>query len=76
MPWGSSVHAKVIATNIVNSSDMSNSGNGGIILTNPAAPVSLANNPLVTTASVIGLTWSAGAYNGGTPVIDYRINWD
>ena len=70
------MYAKVIATNIVNSSDVSTSGNGGIILTNPAAPVSLSNNPLVTTSSVIGLTWSAGATNGGTPVIDYRISWD
>ena len=76
LPWGSSVYAKVVATNIVNSSDVSNEGNGGIILTNPAAPVSLANNPLVTSASVIGLTWSAGATTGGTPVIDYRISWD
>ena len=45
-------------------------------MTYPAAPVSLANNPGVTTSTAIGLTWSAGATTGGTPVIDYRISWD
>lgn len=41
LPWGVSVNAKVIATNIVNSSDASPVGNGGIILTNPDPPASL-----------------------------------
>jgi hypothetical protein len=29
----------------------------------------------VRTYSTIGLTWTAGATNGGTPVLDYRINY-
>jgi len=55
---------------------MSVAGNGGIILTNPDAPVLLANAPLITRSNQIGITWSAGTANGGTPVIDYRINFD
>ena len=60
----------------MNPSSQSVPGNGAVITTNPDAPVSLANVALVTDASKIGLTWSAGASNGGTPVIDYRISWD
>jgi len=54
----------------------SNNGNGAVILTNPDAPISLANNPVVTSATKIGLTWSEGAANGGSPVIDYRLTFD
>ena len=42
----------------------------------PDAPVSLLNNAAVTTHLVIGFTWSSGASNGGSPVIDYRISYD
>lgn len=76
LAWGSSVFAKVAATNIVNISDDSIQGNGGIILTNPDPPVSLANDQSITTISRIGLTWSPGSANGGSPVIDYRVSWD
>lgn len=37
----------------------------------PDAPVNLQSVPAVTTAYQVGLTWEDGAYNGGTPVIDY-----
>ena len=66
----------MIATNIVNHSVESLSGNGGVILTNPDAPANLANVALITDATKIGLTWSEGAVNGGTAVIDYRMSWD
>lgn len=50
----------------------------------PDAPVGLADVPTIfslegeylsgiTTAFKIGLTWSEGAYNGGTPVLDYQV---
>jgi len=42
----------------------------------PDAPVSLANVPAQTTGTQIGLTWSAGSNNGGTPVIDYRVSFN
>jgi hypothetical protein len=76
LPWGSSVYAKIIATNLVSSSAASDLGNGAIILTNPDAPLQLQNVPATTNASRIGLSWVTGSANGGTAVIDYRISWD
>ena len=40
----------------------------------PDAPLNLANNVAVTAAGVVGLTWSAGAFNGGSPILDYRVS--
>ena len=45
LPWGSSVYAIVYASNIYGDSVDSDSGNGGVILTYPDNPVSLANDP-------------------------------
>ena len=85
--WGDSVYAKVKATNIVGDSAESLEGNGGVLLTNPDAPVSLANDVATTSSTTIGLTWSAGAEDGGTryrvdtvigsdlPVLGPVINW-
>lgn len=39
----------------------------------PDAPVSLANNPAITSASSVGLSWSQGSENGGTSVLDFNI---
>ena len=36
----------------------------------PTAPL-LANDAAVTAASIVGLTWSPVAYDGGSPVTDY-----
>jgi hypothetical protein len=52
----------------------------------PDAPVSLSDVPAIfavdgeqtggiTNAYQIGLDWQDGAYNGGTPVIDYRVSY-
>jgi hypothetical protein len=76
LEWGTSIQAKVIATNVRGSSLQSDSGNGAVIETNPDAPVSLQDAPLVTAATQVGLTWLEGAANGGTAVIDYRISYD
>lgn len=72
--WGASIFAKVKATNIIGDSGTSIEGNGAVILTNPDAPVSLSNVVATTSATTIAMTWSAGAANGGSPVIDYRIS--
>jgi hypothetical protein len=76
LAWGASVHATVLATNVVGSSVASTAGNGAVITTNPNPPTSLANNAAITSASVIALTWTAPTVVGGTPVIDYRVSWD
>lgn len=73
--WGASIFAKVKATNVVGESGTSVEGNGAIILTFPDAPVSLADTLATTSATKIAMTWSAGASNGGTAVIDYRISY-
>jgi len=75
LPWGSSVNAKVSATNIVGTSANSNSGNGAIFYTYPDAPVALFNNAATTSAYVVAMTWTAGAANSGTLFIDYRLSY-
>jgi len=45
-------------------------------LTNPDPPINLANNAAITSASVIGMTWTAPSVVGGSAVIDYRVSWD
>lgn len=76
LPWGSSIYAKVYATNLYGNSFVSNVGNGAIILTKPDAPNTLANVPAQTSASQISITWLKGAAEGGTPVIDYSVWFD
>jgi hypothetical protein len=39
----------------------------------PSAPLSLANDPSVTTYAVIGLIWDVCSNDGGDSVIDYTI---
>ena len=41
----------------------------------PDAPLALTN-ATVTNKDLVGITWSDGLNNGGTPVIDYRVSWD
>ena len=76
LPWGSSIYAKVYATNLYGNSLVSNVGNGAIILTKPDAPNTLANVPAKTSASQISIAWIKGVAEGGTPVIDYRLWYD
>jgi hypothetical protein len=65
---------KVTARNSVGSSDFS-----AILLVLaaklPDAPVSVINVPSITTGYQIGITWSDGEYNGGSPVLDYTISY-
>lgn len=73
--YGTSVFARITALNVYGSSVESTGGNGAIILTIPDAPVSLANNPDVTTGSQIKISWAQGSSNGGTAVIDFTISY-
>lgn len=57
LEFGSSVWAKVRATNLVGDSSYSAVGNGGILLTTPGPPLSLSDNVAVSDKTQIGLTW-------------------
>lgn len=69
------VIAYVVATNVYGNSDPSPTGQGALIQYVPDAPISLANNPSITSATRVGLTWAPGSSNGGSAVIDYTINY-
>lgn len=73
---GDSVYAKVVAINHYGDSVESDAANGATVLLVPNAPVSLADNALVTSKTVIGLTWNNGISTGGSPIIDYRVFYD
>jgi len=74
LAWGTSVYAKVIATNAYGASVESNPGNGAVITTTPDAPISLAENTSLRTKSTLGLTWSKADFIGGAEIIDYRVS--
>lgn len=42
----------------------------------PDAPIALADVPSITLADRIGLTWQPPLFNGGSPIIDYRLWFD
>lgn len=58
LSWGTSIYAKVVATNVYGSSRVSNEGNGAIITTTPDSPLNLAEDTSRRTKSTLGLTWS------------------
>jgi len=70
LPWGASVRAQVIATNVYGDSIVSSLGNGAVIIRSPDAPI-LSENVSQRTPTSFGLTWTDALENGGTPVIDY-----
>jgi len=70
---GDSIFAKVVATNVKDSSALSQAGSGAIIISSPNAPNSLTEDSNDRSASTLGFTWSAGSFNGGSSVIDYRV---
>ena len=41
----------------------------------PDSPTSLADVPATTSSTQVGLSWSDGAYNGGSAVIDYQVSF-
>jgi len=57
LEWGSSVYAKVFATNSYGASLVSSEGNGAVITTTPDAPIGLAEDTSLKTKSSISLTW-------------------
>ena len=72
LTWGSTIVAKVIATNERGSSDASPSGGTAVIVTNPDPPVDVT---MEVGSTQIKFIWTT-PYDGGSAVIDYRISWD
>jgi len=71
LPWGSSIYVKVVAFNLYGDSPESLVGNGAVILTNPDAPLDLVEVYSERKATSLGLSWTEGEANGGSPVLDY-----
>jgi hypothetical protein len=71
--WGSSIFAKVSATNIKGVSAMSDAGNGAKIITKPDPPTNVQENTLFRSVTTLGIEWTAPVENGGSNVLDYRI---
>lgn len=42
----------------------------------PDAPINLANQPKITNAYQVGLTWEKGENEGGTPITEYVLSYD
>ena len=56
--WGSQATAKVIAINAYGESALSEASSAGaFIITIPSEPTILANDPAITKAGEVGLTW-------------------
>lgn len=72
--WGTLIYARVYAINVKGNSPWSTVGTGAKILTNPDAPLNLQNVLSITLATQIGLSWTIGVKNGGSPVFDYRVS--
>lgn len=57
---------------------MSAIGNGAVVrvIVVPNAPTNPARDILTSTPTAIGITWTDGASNGGSPIIDYQVLFD
>jgi hypothetical protein len=78
LPWGASIYVNVITINLYGESEVSDAGNGAIILTFPDAPVDLAEDYSQRAATTLAITWVKGDYDvldGGSPVIDFRVTY-
>ena len=64
------------AKNEYGNSEISDPGNGGIMVSIPDKPFLVMNDATITSDSKIGIFWFDGATNGGSPIIDYKIMWD
>jgi hypothetical protein len=71
LPWGSSIYAKVVATNNYGDSVTSVPGNGATLMTYPDAPTTLTEVIASRSATSITFTWVDGANNNGAIVTDY-----
>ena len=75
LEWGSSIYAKVTATNVYGDSLESLEGNGAVITTQPDQPTNVAEVYDQRSKSTLGLTWVAPVFTGGAVVDDYRVSF-
>lgn len=74
---GTSVQAKVRSINFYGeSAELSDPGAGAFIQTVPDAPISVQDDPEVTSDEQVKIVWTDGGNNGGTPVLDYSVYFD
>ena len=74
LEWGSSVYAKIVATNAYGDSVASQAGNGAKILTAASAPTDFVRNKGQRSTTTLGFSWTAPSSLGGAPLIDYRVS--
>jgi hypothetical protein len=73
---GYSIYIKILAQNEYGDSEISEPGNGAVMVSVPDPPFLVMNDVTVTSDSKIGFYWFDGATNGGAVIEDYRIRWD
>lgn len=74
LDWGTSVFAKVVATNAYGDSEASDAGNGAVIITKPDPPENLGETISERTVNTLTLSWSPPTFSGGAVVLDYKIH--
>ena len=70
------MRAYIVAHNAYGMSNVSERGNGAVIITKPDAPTNLIEDTAFRTATEVGLEWLEGLTNGGSQVISYRVTYD
>lgn len=70
---GDHIFAKIVAINSYGNSLASTPGDGAAVVLLPDAPINLANNPSLTNANQIGVTWQPGFSDGGMPILGYVV---
>jgi hypothetical protein len=76
MVLGDHIYAKIYAINSYGDSFASEPGDGAAVVFLPDAPINLANNAAITSATTVGLSWEDGISNGGRDILDYKVWYD
>jgi hypothetical protein len=74
--YNEGIYVKISAVNFYGTSVESVSGNGAVMVLIPDTPVNLQKDVAGSSKSVISFTWDEAAFDGGKPVLDYRITYD
>ncbi len=70
---GDNIAVKIVAINSYGNSLPSAPVDGAAVVMLPDAPIGLANNPALTNANQIGITWQTGLSGGGVPILGYLV---